>query len=97
MFESIQIEWGEKSASVFIDTERVPYARIHNEGGTIKHPGSNKFQAFGFGDGMVFTHYTKPHDIQIPRRQFMLFQDEDKTAILELLSNAIFSESGTVI
>jgi phage gpG-like protein len=93
MFESIQLQWGSTSATVFIDTSRVPYAAIHNFGGVIKHPGSSKFQAFEYGGGTVFTHYTKPHDIPIPKRQFMMFQDQDREQILQTLSNAIFFQS----
>lgn len=93
MFDSIQVEHDRNHASVFIDTARMPYAAIHNYGGTIKHPGSKKFQAFQYGDAMVFTYGTKAHDIRIPQRQFMMFQEEDKTAILQILGNAIFIES----
>lgn len=94
MFESIQIEWGNNSATVFIDTARIPHAAIHNFGGVIKHPGSSKFQAFQYGGEWVYTWYTKPHDIPIPQRQFMIFQEEDKAKILQILSNAIFFQSG---
>ena len=97
MFSSIQLQWDGQSASVFIDTAKMPYARIHNDGGIIKHPGSDKFQAFMGADGMVFTQGTKPHDIRIPQRKFMMFQEEDKTRILELVSSAIFIENGEQI
>jgi len=97
LFESIQIAWGDKSATVFIDTVRVPYAAINNFGGVIKHPGSSKFQVFDYGGGTIFTHGTKPHDIPIPARTFMMFQEEDKTQILQTLSNAIFMTNGEQI
>lgn len=93
MFENIQLEWDGQSATVFIDTARVPYAAIHNFGGVIQHPGSSKFQAFEYGGGMVYTWFTKAHAIPIPQRQFMMFQDEDRTKILEIVGNAIFTES----
>ncbi len=93
LFESIQLMWDDKSATAFIDTARVPYAAILNFGGTIKHPGSNKFQAFMYGGEMIYTHGTRPHDINIPARTFMMFQDEDKTRILDVLSSAIFTTS----
>jgi phage gpG-like protein len=97
MFENIQLSWDGTQAKVFIDTARVPYARINNFGGVIKHPGSDKFQAFAGADGMVFTHGTKPHDINIPQRKFMMFQEMDKIKILQTLSNVIFIESGEKI
>jgi phage gpG-like protein len=97
MFENIQLSWNNTSATVFIDTSRVPYARINNFGGVIKHPGSDKFQVFQGADGTVFTHGTKPHDINIPQRKFMMFQEEDKAKILQTLSNVIFIESGEKI
>lgn len=97
LFESLQLQWDGNSATVFIDTSRLPYASILNYGGTIKHPGSNKFQAFEYMGGMVYTYGTKPHDINIPQRMFMLFQEEDKTKILQILSNAIFIQGGETI
>ena len=93
LFENIQLEYDDKHASVFIDTERVPYAAINNFGGVIKHPGSKKFQVFQVGGEIVFTHGTEPHDINIPQRMFMLLQEEDKEKILEILSSAIFIQS----
>jgi len=93
MFENIQLAYDSQHAKVSIDTTRVPYAAIHNFGGTIKHPGSDKFQVFPYNGGMIFTHGTKPHDINIPQRQFMMFQDEDREQILQTLSNAIFTET----
>jgi phage gpG-like protein len=90
IFENIQLKWDATSATVYLDTSRVPYAAIHNFGGVIKHPGSDKFQAFEYMGGMIFTHGTKAHNINIPQRMFMMFQEEDKTKILEILSSAIF-------
>jgi phage gpG-like protein len=98
MFENIQLRWDSTSATVYLDSSRVPYAAIHNFGGTIKHPGSDKFQAFEYMGGLVVLPYgTKPHDIPIPQRMFMLFQEEDKTKILEILSSAIFIQNGETI
>ncbi len=58
----------------------VPYARIHNEGGVIKHPGGTAYmptkdKRFTWvrnevADGSDLPR-TKPHDITIPKRQFM--------------------------
>ena len=74
MFQNIQLKWDATSATVYLDTSRVPYAAIHNFGGTIKHPGSDKFQAFEYMGGMIYTYGTKAHNINIPQRMFMHFQ-----------------------
>lgn len=50
----------------------VPYAAIHEYGGIIDHPGSNLLQVFRAPDGkMVFTMFTRPHQIPIPERSYM--------------------------
>jgi len=76
LFESIQAEWNENEATVFVDTGTVPYALIHNFGGVIQYPGD--------GD---------PYDINMPQREYMMFQDEDITEILELYGNALFTKT----
>lgn len=64
------------------------YARIHNEGGTIRHPGGTAFVPMGKGADKRFAWVrketaqgrnfprTKPHDIPIPRRQYMGYSRE---------------------
>jgi phage virion morphogenesis protein len=42
-----------------------------------------------FGGGIVFD----THTVNMPQRQFMMFQEEDKAKILQILSNAIFTTS----
>lgn len=93
LLRSIQMRSDATSATVSISTRDVPYAAIHNFGGVIKHPGSSKFQVFHIGGAVVFTHGTKPHDIHIPQRQYMMFQEEDRRAILERIGLAIFTQS----
>ena len=66
---------------VAVSLLRVPYARIHEYGGIIHHPGSDKLQAWRgapdasrFGErisGMVFTRRTRPHDIPMPERSYL--------------------------
>ena len=90
MYWSVQTYSGSNEAVVFIDTNRVPQAAIHNFGGTIKHPGSSKFQAFFYNGNWIYTWGTKPHDIDIPARPFMMFQEEDKNRILSMFSENIF-------
>ncbi|NCC55193.1 MAG: hypothetical protein EOM11_06910 [Erysipelotrichia bacterium] len=59
---------------------KLSYAKIHNFGGTIKHPGGtpytfiNKRPVFMKKDGNypANVQFTKPHDIVIPKREFMV-------------------------
>lgn len=62
----------------------LPYARIHNQGGTISHPGGTKYKVIGPGkisfvknSSNDFDGTTKPHPIKIPKREFLLFQSRD--------------------
>ncbi len=56
-----------------------PYSKIHNEGGTIQHPGGTPFIVTKGGvlfmkkDGTypAGTRFTKPHPITIPQRKFI--------------------------
>jgi len=67
----------------------VKYARIHEYGGTIDHPGSDKFQAWQNGGAWVYTHRTRPHKIPIPQRSYMRSAlDEMKDAIVARLTAA---------
>ena len=68
------MESGSDFARVYFDTELIPYAAIHNFGGTI-----------------VFK--TKGYSIEMPKRQYLLFQEEDKSAILKKIANAMFVTS----
>lgn len=63
---------------------------VAQNGAIIKHPGSDKLQVFTIDGVTVFTHHTAPHDIPEPRRMFVLFQEDDITAIVRLVSDAIF-------
>jgi phage gpG-like protein len=81
---------------VIIISSDVEYAKIHNEGGTIKHPGGTPYLPFDevysarkkkgrigamTGKQMTFlkkdgqypagTKFTKPHNITLPKRQFI--------------------------
>jgi hypothetical protein len=63
-------EWG-------IDLKVIPYARIHELGGTINHPGGTPYQVIG--DRVVWVSKakgagkktTKPHDIEMPARPYI--------------------------
>jgi len=63
----------------------LPYAKIHQFGGTINHPGSDKLQVFEVEGKKVFTRGTKPHQITIPVRRYFRIQDEDVEKIAEAL------------
>src|SRR5690242_6877903 len=75
--EFVEVAWG----------AGLPYAAIHQFGGTINHPGSSKLQVFQAGGKTVFAHGTRPHQIQIPARRYLRIQDEDAVAILRLLGD----------
>jgi len=51
------------------------YARIHNEGGTIKHPGTDK----GFGRGV----HIPGHDIKMPKRPFLRLLRKERANIFD--------------
>ena len=67
------------SGDKIIFTSNVPYAEIHNEGGTIKHPGGTAYlkkkgETIWISNrkaaGKKFPR-TRAHDIKIPQRQFI--------------------------
>ena len=87
LVEQIGSHHGSDFSEVYVSD--VPYAAIQNFGGTIHHPGSTKFQAFQIGDKWVYTHGTQPHEIDIPARPFMLFQDEDVVRVQTLFAQDI--------
>lgn len=49
----------------------VKYWAVHEYGATINHPGSSKFQRFGWRGNIVFTNYTRPHVIKIRPRPYL--------------------------
>ena len=64
---TLQTTWGNNFARASFGGG-IPYAMIHEFGGIIRHPGSDKLQVFQLGDKIIFTHHTKAHDIPIPQR-----------------------------
>lgn len=110
LFKSLQMTSDGFSATVFVDTNEIPYAAIHNFGGVINVAGRQKvsfeqrrytggFKKGQFMKGKVAKagHETKAFKINMPQRQFMLFQEEDKEWILQKIAMGIFSESGKQI
>lgn len=57
------------------------YARIHNEGGVIMHPGTQN----GFGRGIKIP----PHKIKIPRRNFTDWNQTDASNLEKVLKNTV--------
>lgn len=85
----------------------VPYAAIHNFGGTINHPGGSPY--LFIGNRMVFIRkttaakreeqgkpvkYTKPHQIKIPRRQFMGASELLNKRIIRHITNGVEKHLG---
>jgi phage gpG-like protein len=81
LYTSVRQEMRENAARgyiygrVYVDP-KIKYAAIHEYGGVIKHPGSNKFQAWFDQNkpgptGWTYTHFTRPHDIPMPQRSYM--------------------------
>jgi phage gpG-like protein len=91
IFRAIRKSNTANTATVGLSTSQIRYARIHQFGGTIQHPGSSKFQVFMWKGRKVFTWFTKRHKIPMRQRTFLLFQDEDVKAINALVTGAIFS------
>ena len=74
----------------------IPYAAIHEYGGVIQHPGSDKFQAWDGPGGPVFTHGTKPHSITIPERSYMRSALADnKASIIAAIQGSLKGAWGT--
>lgn len=57
------------------------YAGIHDQGGTIKWPGTNK----GFGKGITIP----PHDIVIPKRNVTDLNQKDLDELNETIANLV--------
>lgn len=80
-----------------------PYAAIHQFGGVINHPGGT---AYGYktkadakrhrvlflkdGTGYKVLGKTRPHDIKIPARPYLVFQNEDFQEWTEAIADFYF-------
>lgn len=62
---------------------------IHQSGGVIDHPGSNKLQVFMSGGHLIFTMFTSRHNIPIPPRPYLMVQDTDVDFIEKLVTNVV--------
>lgn len=75
----------EKEVRISAGGPKVPYAKIHNEGGVINHPGGTAYTMIKKGEVLMPVWVsakkareskkkypvTKPHEIPMPQRQFM--------------------------
>ncbi len=102
LVSSIEVNPSAKSAIVL--SANSPYAAIHQYGGIIKHPGGTEY---GFqtkadaakgkvlflkkGSGYMVLGKTRPHEIEIPARPYMVFQDKDFKEWIDAISDFYFS------
>lgn len=97
LMNSIKADMSETPSSVeaSVFSEGVVYARIHEYGGIINHPGSSKLQAWTDKDGrLIVTHYTKPHEIPIPERSYLRASLAERRAQIDL---ALYEAVGIVV
>lgn len=76
----------------------VPYAEIHNNGGTIRHPGGTAYLVIG-GRAVFITNKkaatmkgakrTKAHEIPIPRRRFIGKSELLDKRIVKVVTQAV--------
>jgi phage virion morphogenesis protein len=69
--------------TVFIGSN-LEYARVHQKGGTINHPGGTKYKFIGPGKiaylkkgAKKFNGITKPHKIKIPKREYLILSEAE--------------------
>jgi len=92
--QAIGSNYGDTYAEAgFINFPPPLYAMIQQTGGIINHPGSDKFQVFTIGGRVIFTHGTIPHQIPIPARPYIMWQDEDLEYVKDLLGQEILIKS----
>jgi phage gpG-like protein len=94
--DTVTVEYG-------IDPDIIPYARIHEFGGTINHPGGTKYYFGPDGDirflpntARRFVGITKPHPIRMPARPYLApaiedFQREEIPVIFQRIDKRIRS------
>jgi hypothetical protein len=75
----------------------VPYARIHEMGGTIEIPEvSGKLMVFNTSDGLVFTRHHKAFTVTMPERSYLRSALRDKhEEIIERMNKAVMPDEAT--
>jgi phage gpG-like protein len=89
------------SGNKIIFKSDAPYAEIHNEGGTIKHPGGTAYfkkkgeTIWVSNRKAAGKNYprTKPHNIEIPQRQF-IGSHPQLTKEIEVELDKLFKKAG---
>jgi phage gpG-like protein len=101
LYDSIKSQLIENTTSiysrVYVDpaSPAAKYAAIHEYGGVIHHPGSDKFQAWQAGGAWIYTNHTKPHDIPMPERSYMRSSlEEMRGQIIDRLTTAARAGAG---
>lgn len=102
IFTKVEENSGVTTGTVFISPSQVPYAGVHEFGGTIKHPGGTAYSISSAGSrfipnsddrvGILRTlgYVTKAHDIPMPERSYMRSGLKDfRDRILEALRAAV--------
>lgn len=73
-----------------VGSHGIKYAAIHEYGGVINHPGSDKLQVFKSGGKTVFAHGTRPHKIPMPMRSYLRDSlSESREVIVNRMREAI--------
>lgn len=88
LFNCLENTWDETFAKVST-TGGLPYAAVHQYGGSVHHPGSDKPQAFTVDGVRVFTSNVPAHDIPIPQRPYMVLGEQDVDEIVQYLEATI--------
>lgn len=99
MYAGIEGMHDSNSATVYMDdsvrsSKGFFYPAALHYGAEIP-PVKGKLMVFEYGGGTVFTMRRK--GFHLGPFPFMIFQEEDKAKILQILSNAIFLESGVEV
>jgi len=82
---------GEVNATSVVLGTNLPYAAIHQFGGTIQVPAMTaapgKVLRFTTRDGsVVFTKRTSAHQVTIPARPYMVLQPADETTMAQIIT-----------
>ena len=99
MYKGVMGEHTTQSATVYMDSSVVSkkeffYPQALNDGAEVP-PVNGKLMVFEIDGHTVFTY--RRVGFHLGPFPFMIFQEEDKQRILELLPSAIFSQQGEIV